>query len=144
MKLSDQAIRDYATTYGTQFHLQPAWVYAIILGESFGDPDAENRLDPSMGLMGVTPLIGRAYAKLVGNNVAVLAALKDIHTNLTAGCGYLVDLNREYGSKFPLQEWIQSYNLGEPHFNKGERNPAYGDTVGFHIKQWEENNANRP
>src|SRR5579859_6889211 len=48
----------YAQIYGI---LDPEEILAVIWNESTGNPNGSNPGDPSWGLMGVEPLIARAY-----------------------------------------------------------------------------------
>jgi soluble lytic murein transglycosylase-like protein len=97
--------------------------------ESSGDPNAVNPSDPSTGLMGVTPLIGRAYADLKGTDVEVLELLKNLATNMMAGTGFLAHLKFRYGGTLSADVWVQAYNLGETKFDRGARVPDYGERV---------------
>lgn len=121
--------RALAYSAGSQYSLDPSLIYGVIMTESGGDPNASNPSDPSVGLMGVQAIIGRAYAGLQGNAGEVLSQLYDPATNLAAGCGFLQHLQSRYGDTMAVHEWIQAYNLGETKFDKGVRNPSYGDSV---------------
>jgi len=113
--------QSYAQVYS---NLDPEEIEAVILTESGGNPNSENPADPSVGLMGVTLLIGRAYAGATSLN-----QLFDPDTNIKAGAGYLSELKGKYGERFPNSDpqngWIQMYNEGEPHFLAGERVVSY-------------------
>lgn len=97
--------------------LDPEEILAIIWNESSGNPNAFNPNDPSRGLMGVTDLIGTAYASSQGN------ALFDPETNIKAGSGYLAHLKSRFGND---EGWAESYNEGETNYSKGKHyNPSY-------------------
>jgi membrane-bound lytic murein transglycosylase MltF len=99
-------------------------ILAIIWTESTGNKDSFNPGDPSIGLMGVTNLIGTTYA-----GIGTFEDLYDPDTNVRAGSGYLADLKSKYSRTFPLGSatggWVQMYNLGETKFLKGERVTDY-------------------
>ena len=116
--------------------LDPALVWGVVMKESSANPFAENPGDPSSGLMGVTPLIGRAFGGLSGDDEDVLNQLKDVDRNLRAGTGFLSHLQSRFSSSFPMSVWVQAYNLGETLFSKGRRNPAYGASVMKFMGQW--------
>lgn len=116
--------------------LNPAVIYGVVMVESGGNPDARNPSDPSVGLMQVTPLIGRAYAGLKGDDGQVLLALLAPETNMRAGTGFLRHLQDRYTAKgYVLHEWLQAYNMGETNFDKGFRND-YGDRVVAAMRGW--------
>ena len=103
-------------------NLDPAEILAVIWNESTGDPKGSNPGDPSWGLMGVTMLIGKAYAGVTDNS-----QLFDPATNVRAGAGYLSALKNEYEGQFP--DWPDAYNVGETKFNKGIRSPLTNGTT---------------
>lgn len=103
-------------------------VLAVIQIESSGNPNAQNPSDPSSGLMGVTPLIGRIYGLISGNDQQVLQKLFDPSANIKAGVGFLLHLQSRYASKYTFAEWVIAYNAGEANFDKGYRN-SYGANV---------------
>lgn len=98
--------------------LDPEDILAVIWNESTGNPDSTNPGDPSWGLMGVTFLIGRAYA-----NVPVSTSLFDPETNIMAGAGFLAHLKAKYADEHPM-DWPDAYNVGEPKFDAGVRSPT--------------------
>jgi len=123
-------------TWAARNGLDPALVYGVVMTESSGRADAQNPSDPSAGLMGVMPLIGRAYGFLTGDNASVLAQLKDPENNLRAGTGFMAHLQARYSGQFHVSEWIQAYNLGEPKFDQGVRVPEYGAAVIRFSREW--------
>lgn len=125
-------VRAAATTAG----LDPRLVWGVVMTESSGDPTARNPLDPSSGLMGVTPLIARAYGGLTGSDLDVLSQMiEKPEANLRAGCGFLAHLQKRYGDK-PLEIWVQAYNVGETKFDRGIRNTQYGYSVRHYFDQF--------
>ena len=85
--------------------------------ESSFNTNAKNPADPSYGLMGITPLIGRAYAK------ASDYELYNPEVNIKAGSYFLSDLDKKF--KLPPEDISEIYNLGETKYNKGLRSPDY-------------------
>ncbi len=104
---------------GLSGNLKPEEIKSIIMIESSGNPASVNPLDPSYGLMGVTPLIGKAYA-----GISKTTDLLKPETNVKAGSRFLSDLKKKYKSGYQ-GEWVQAYNLGETKFLKGKRVPKY-------------------
>jgi soluble lytic murein transglycosylase-like protein len=106
-----------------------ALIYGVVMTESSGNPNARNPSDPSAGLMGVTPLIGRYYGGINGSDAEVLAELLHPEPNLRAGSAFLAHLRTRYAGAMPVVTWIQAYNLGEAKFNAGKRVPDYAERV---------------
>lgn len=102
-----------------------AQVAAIVYIESRGNPAAENPSDPSYGLMALQIPTARFYAD-DSDQVDVWTLIDDPDLNLKCGARFLADLSRKYSARFDFGEWAQAYNVGEPKFNKGIRNPSYG------------------
>jgi soluble lytic murein transglycosylase-like protein len=104
--------------------LNPEEILAIIWNESTGNPEASNPKDPSVGLMGVTLLIGRAYA-----GATTLEQLYDPDLNVRAGSAFLADLKDRYSADFPITDpniaWVAGYNEGETNVAKHRADPAY-------------------
>jgi len=129
-------LRGLVARWAGNRQLDPALVFGVVMVESAGNPNAKNPADPSTGLMQVTPLIGRAYAGLQGDDEAVLLALMNSEVNMMAGTGFIRHLQDKYIPKgFSVREWIQAYNMGETNFDKGIRN-SYGDKVILAMKGW--------
>lgn len=108
--------------------LDPSEILAIIWNESTGNPNAQNPGDPSWGLMGVTLLIGKAYA-----GVTVGTQLFNADTNVKAGSGYLAYLKNKYGD---ASDWADAYNVGETKYNQGIRsvnNGGYSQAFIAHV-----------
>ena len=134
--LPDSKIREYAEKYGALYTLDPALVYAVILTESSGNPEAVNPSDPSAGLMQCQAAIGRAYGHLVGTDYEVLELLKLPDNCLTAGCGFILHISHIFSGKFPVAEWIQAYNVGIHGFSEGRRNGAYGASISKYMAKF--------
>jgi membrane-bound lytic murein transglycosylase MltF len=108
-------------------------ILAIIVNESSGNPQAFNPGDPSYGLMGVSELIGKAYA-----GIADVSELYNPYTNIKAGSGFLAELKRKFASTFPLDGksgWVQMYNEGQTHFLQGSRASGYEIAFLDHLRQ---------
>jgi soluble lytic murein transglycosylase-like protein len=118
--------------------LNPAHVWGVVMQESGGNPTVKNPDDPSSGLMGVTPLIGKYYGGLSGTDAFVLERLLEVETNLKAGTGFMKHLQARYGASMAFQEWIQAYNCGETNFDRGFRVPKYGSGVASYAGQWKD------
>lgn len=109
----DGLIEQAALTY----RVPKALIKAIIRTESTFDPGAVNPADPSAGLMQVTP---KTASAMLGRPVTI-EELKRPEVSITAGTkflGYLLE-------RYPLEDAIQMYNLGETKFRKGSRVPEY-------------------
>lgn len=98
-------------------------IKATIKRESDFDPKAYNKLDPSYGLCGITPFIGRAFCGKGESH-----DLYNPEINLLACIRFYRDLL----TKWKLDEAIQCYNLGEPKFIKGKKVPSYLS----YVKKW--------
>lgn len=108
-------------------------ILAIIVNESSGNPQAFNPEDPSYGLMGVSELIGKAYA-----GIADVSELYNPYTNIKAGSSFLAELKRKFAATFPLDGkngWIQMYNEGQTHFLQGHRSSGYETAFMEHLQQ---------
>jgi len=129
-------LRTLVLAYSRKTGVPASLIYGVVMQESRGNPRAQNPSDPSTGLMGIMPLIGRAYANLTGTDAEVLEKLFDPDANMTAGTNFLAHLQTRYASKYDFQVWVQAYNLGETKFDKGTRVPAYGAGVAQFATQW--------
>lgn len=116
-----------AEKYANQFSiLDPEEILAIIWNESSGNPNASNLNDPSFGLMGVTILIGNAYA---GTNTAT--KLFDPETNIKAGSAFLAHIKSRFSDD---PNWVDAYNEGETNFAKGiVATPGYVQAFNEHV-----------
>jgi len=121
--------------YAHETGLEPALIYGVVMTESSGNPNARNPSDPSAGLMGVTPLIGRYYGGILGSDSEVLEVLLEPNLNVQAGSRFLAHLRARYAAAMPVVTWIQAYNLGETKFDAGIRVPQYGQRVAKFMAQ---------
>jgi len=120
----EKEIINKATAYG----IEPAIVMAIVKVESNFDPRACNPTDPSYGLMQITPALAYDY-KLISDYKNLtnyrIELIYDIKNNLDVGCWFLSRLLKKY----PFDQAIQSYNVGERGYYLGRRNPVYLEKV---------------
>lgn len=108
--------------------LAPEEILAVIWNESTGNPNAQNPGDPSWGLMGVTALIGTAYASITSPT-----QLFDPETNIKAGSGFMAYLKDKFSGQYP-NTWIDAYNEGETKFAKGiDVAMGYGQAWNAHL-----------
>jgi Transglycosylase SLT domain len=108
--------------------LDPEEILAIIWNESSGNPNANNLNDPSYGLMGVTILIGNAYA---GANTPTELYVPE--TNIKAGSAFLAHLKNKFLLRFP-DTWSDGYNEGETQLNLGRiLTPGYSQAFNDHV-----------
>src|SRR5258708_10422098 len=112
--------------------LDPEEILAIIWTESTGNRNGINPNDPSYGLMGVTMLIGRAYAGVTSSD-----QLYDPDTNVKAGSGFLAFLKTNYEDNYPLSNpaiaWVDAYNEGEPNLKRGRQDTDYANKFIAHL-----------
>lgn len=113
----DTLIAEASATHGVPVAL----IKAIIRTESSFNAAAVNPADPSAGLMQTTPATASA---MLGRTVT-LEELKNPKTAITAGTKFISLLLRKY----PHDDAIQMYNLGETRFRKGKRAPDYLEKV---------------
>ena len=112
-----------------EYKIDPALVKAIIKVESNFNPNNKNPADPSYGLMQITPGLAYDYGVIDSSSKNVSSynekLLLDIYTNLDVGCKFLSKLL----DKYPLDQAIQSYNVGERGYYLGRRNSIYLEKV---------------
>lgn len=122
-------IENAIQTKAIEYKIDPALVKAIIKVESNFNPNNKNPADPSYGLMQITPGLAYDYGVIDSSSKNVSSynekLLLDIYTNLDVGCHFLSKLIDEY----PLDQAIQSYNVGERGYYLGRRNPIYLEKV---------------
>ena len=123
----DELVREASVNYGVPMSL----IKAVIRNESGFNPEAVNPSDPSAGLMQTTPYMA---SQMLGYHVT-LEDLKDPQTAITAGTKYLAYL----ANRYPLDDAIQMYNLGETKFRKGLRAPVYLANVKRYLAYYEKN-----
>ena len=101
-------IRSTSLTYGHD----PFLVKAIIRRESNFRPRARGSKG-EVGLMQVTPSVGREYARSRGMRNFTPAALNDPALNIEVGCWYLAKAMRRYrGFRDPVPFALAHYNAG--------------------------------
>ena len=99
-----------------------AQIKAIMYIESRGNPNAVNPSDPSFGLMQLILPTARAFG---GERITQEILLADPQLNTTLGARFLAELEEKFSRSLPFSEWAVAYNLGEPKFRRGVRNPDY-------------------
>ena len=118
-------IENAIQTKSTEYELDPALIKAIIKVESNFNPRAKNPADPSYGLMQITPGLAFDYGLITSNSKNVSSynenLMLDVNSNLNVGCRFMKKLLKKY----PLDQAIQSYNVGERGYFIGKRNPEY-------------------
>jgi len=111
-----------------QWRLKPALVRAIIRTESNFNPRAHNPLDPSYGLMQITPGLAADYG-IIADSFSLSRPdrekLYDPENNLNVGCWFMSKLINKYS----FNESVQMYNVGESGYHKGVRNRDYLEKV---------------
>lgn len=142
-------------------HVIPAignWRYpaSTCQEESSGNPDAVNPDDPSVGLMGISALIARAYGGISfpSRNPDPESWIKPLYgydgthilfdpeTNAKIGTAFLADLKWKHEAEFPLTDaetgWVASYNEGEVADTiKHIPDPKYIAAFNAHLKDLE-------
>lgn len=101
------------------YRLDPKLIWSVIYEESYFRP-LERGAAEEVGLMQVTPLVARDWAKSTGLNEIeraaadnVVALLSDPETNIQVGCWYLEKLREQYrGSPAETAMALAAYNAG--------------------------------
>jgi hypothetical protein len=121
--------RPLAEKYAQRFSiLDPEEILAIIWNESSGNPNANNPNDPSWGLMGVTMLIGSAYAGVTSYQELLIP-----EKNVIAGSAFLAHLKATYSAQYP-DTWSDGYNEGETKLSQGIiLTPGYSQAFNSHV-----------
>jgi len=119
--------------HANQWGLEVALVKAVAKVESNFNPKAKNPLDPSYGLMQITPILAYDYG-LIKNyknpSQTEIDWMMDINNNLTVACDFMNRLN-----KYSFQQKVMSYNVGEQGYKNGYRNWDYLDKIkGYYEK----------
>jgi soluble lytic murein transglycosylase-like protein len=108
-----------------RFGVEEALIRAHIQVESSGNPNASNPLDPSWGLMGITPICAQDYGFVLdwhNPTAEEIANLRRPEINIEIGTRHLSYLH----GKYDFTTATQMYNCGEFNFNvKGVRVPEY-------------------
>jgi soluble lytic murein transglycosylase-like protein len=107
-------------------------ILAVIWNESSGNPKAENLSDPSFGLMGVSPLIARAFGGFAPGDISWH---EDPNKNIAVGSGFLAHLKSAWSAKFPDYLWVAAYNEGETQLQHGAKDLAYVTGFQNHLQQ---------
>jgi len=106
--------------------ISPEKIKAIMYIESRGNPRAVNPSDPSYGLMQIELGTAKFYGR---PDLSAPVLVGDPELNAKIGARFLAHLLEKYGGDFEFGEWAQAYNVGEPKFDRGIRNPLYGAKV---------------
>lgn len=110
-----------------QWRLDSSLVKAFAKVESNFNPMAKNPSDPSYGLMQITPGLAYDFGLIVNyKNPSALEIewIMAVDNNLTVACDFLNRLR-----KYPYQQMIMSYNVGEAGYKQGRRNYDYFNKV---------------
>lgn len=110
--------------WANEWGLEPALVKAIAKVESDFDPGAKNPLDPSYGLLQVSPALAYDYGLIsdyINPSWLEIEMILNIDNNLNIGCWFLSRLM----NKYEFDQAVQSYNVGERGYFLGRRNPDY-------------------
>jgi len=144
----DTLIEDAASRYG----LDPLLVRAIIKRESNFRPQVLGKKG-EIGLMQVTPVVGREYAARRGGEAVDLKKLCDPRLNIEVGSWYLSKAMRRYSAfSDPVPFALAHYNAGATNVDRwiastkqrGERGefigairyPTTRDYVRFILRRW--------
>jgi len=120
-------VQERIAYHAEQKGLPFALVKAIAKVESNFTLSAKNPLDPSYGLMQITPMLAQDFGFVKDwRNVSAfeVSQIYNIDNNLIIGCGFLKHL-----SQYPFSQMVQSYNVGEWGYKTGTRNRDYLDKV---------------
>ena len=121
-------VQERIAYHAAQWRLDPALVKAFAKVESNFNPKAKNPSDPSYGLMQITPALAYDYGGLIRNwrapTILEIEMIMDINNNLSVACWFLDHL-----SKYPFQQMVMSYNVGETGYKNGVRNWDYFNKV---------------
>jgi soluble lytic murein transglycosylase-like protein len=110
----DAAIKKASDMYSVPVPI----IKAIIRKESNFNPNAQNPMDPSFGLMQVIPAVFFDFGYIVNYQnptAAEIAIMMMVENNVMVGTKFLGNLLRKY----PFDTAIQMYNVGEAGFNSG-------------------------
>lgn len=108
-----------AESVALETNVPPALLKAIIQQESNWSPTAVNPKDPSYGICQVQIPIAIHFGVI--SNVDEYRELFKPMNGMRAGARFLSELLRKY----PFDDAIQMYNLGETKFRNGLRVPSY-------------------
>ena len=114
--------------YASEWRLETALVKAVAKVESNFNPMAKNALDPSYGILQVTPGLAYDYGLIKdwkNPSGLEIEMIYDIDNNLSIGCWFMARLHSKYG----FDQAVQSYNVGEAGYKNGRRNHDYLNKV---------------
>lgn len=128
-------LRNLIFLKSSQWKLEPALIRAVIRTESNFNPRAKNPADPSWGLMQITPGLAADYGIIAdpfNPSRAEINLLYNEENNMDVGCWFLSRLM----SKYPFDEAVQMYNVGETGYKRGVRNLNYLEKVKRYYEQY--------
>jgi len=112
-----------------EWGVDSALVKAVVKVESNFNVRAKNPLDPSYGLMQITPILAQDFGYVKNWRSPSNAEIENLYnpsTNLDIGCGFLSKLLKKYS----FDETVQMYNVGEAGYNiYNVRNYSYLEKV---------------
>lgn len=127
--LPQAVVQEKIVQYANKWRLDPALVKAVVKVESNFDPAAKNPLDPSYGLMQITPTLAYDYGLIksyTNPSRQEIEMIYNVDNNLSIGCEFLSMLM----DKYDFNQAIQSYNVGEKgYIIYGSRNTYYLERV---------------
>jgi len=112
----------------SRYHVDLGLTKAIAKVESNFNPKAKNPLDPSYGLMQITPPLAYDFGLISdwqNPTAADIRAMMDVNNNLDVACQQLAYLTRI--QRFDVA--VQMYNVGIAGYMKGRRNYDYLNKV---------------
>ena len=112
-----------------KYSVPTALIKAIIKNESSWEVFARNPNDPSYGLMGIMPIVAQEYGIVKDWKMVTQAEIDSIYVPANnIGCG--AKLLGKLLVKYPMDQAVQMYNVGEHAFNDhGARNLSYLNKV---------------
>jgi len=127
-------VQERIAYHANKWNLEVRLVKAIAKVESNFNLSAKNPSDPSYGLMQITPMLAQDYGLIRDYEYPTdleIEWMMEVNNNLSVGCWYLNKL-----SKYPFDQMVQSYNVGEYGYNVlGRRNFNYLERVrGYYEK----------
>lgn len=127
-------VQERIAYHASKWRLDPALVKAFAKVESNFNPKAKNPSDPSYGLMQITPGLVYDYGLIrdpVNPSATEIGWMMDIDNNLSVACDFLDHL-----SKYPFQQQVMSYNVGEAGYKNGRRNWDYFNKVSEYYESY--------
>ena len=111
-----------------EWKISPALVKAHARVESNFNVMAKNPLDPSYGLMQITPALAYDYGLITHYKEPSqyeIDRMMNPKNNLNVACWFIRNLRIKYS----FDAAVQMYNVGEAGYNKGVRNLTYLEKV---------------